>query len=111
MPVEKPAAGTPGAEGGGERPLQRVRRHAGATPEVVLSTHMDTVPPYVPLREDDEYLYGRGTCDAKGILAAMIAAAERLRAEGVKVAMLFVVGRSAIPPGRRWRTSPGERAF
>ena len=39
-------------------------------PAVVLSTHIDTVPPFVPASEDDEYIYGRGSCDAKGILAA-----------------------------------------
>ena len=51
----------------------------GVTPDVVLSTHMDTVPPFLgPCREDAENLYGRGTCDAKGIIAAQIAAAEKL---------------------------------
>ena len=73
----------------------------GVTAEVVLSTHMDTVPPYVPLREDDEYLYGRGSCDAKGIIAAMVAAAERLRDEGVKVAMLFLVGEERDSAGAK----------
>lgn len=53
------------------------------TPRVVLCTHIDTVPPFVPFREDDEFLYGRGACDTKGILAAMLAAAERLLEEGV----------------------------
>ena len=66
---------------------------AGVTPEVVFSTHMDTVPPFLgPCREDDEFLYGRGTCDAKGIIAAQIAAADRLRDAGVRVGLLFVVG-------------------
>lgn len=64
----------------------------GVTPDVVLSTHMDTVPPYFGWREDDEFLYGRGSCDAKGIIAAQIAAADRLREAGVKVGLLFVVG-------------------
>ncbi len=64
----------------------------GAKPEVVFSTHFDTVPPYMPLREDAEYLHGRGTCDAKGILATQVAAADRLRAEGIDVGMLYVVG-------------------
>ena len=73
----------------------------GVTADVVLSTHMDTVPPYVPLREDDDYLYGRGTCDAKGIIAAMIAAAERLRDEGVRVGLLFVVGEERDSAGAR----------
>jgi acetylornithine deacetylase len=100
MPVEKPAVGTPGAEGGGER--FNVYAHAAdVTPEVVLSTHMDTVPPYVALREDDEFLYGRGTCDAKGIIAGMIAAAERLRDSGLKVGLLFVVGEERDSAGAK----------
>jgi acetylornithine deacetylase len=54
---------------------------------------MDTVPPFFPSREDDEFLWGRGACDAKGIIAAMIAAAERLLAEGARdFGLLFVVG-------------------
>jgi acetylornithine deacetylase len=62
-------------------------------PEVVFSTHLDCVPPYVPLREDDEWLHGRGTCDAKGIAAAMVAAGERLaRAGERRIGLLFVVG-------------------
>ena len=64
----------------------------GERPEVVFSTHMDTVPPYFGSREDDEAIYGRGACDAKGIIAAQIAAVERLRGGGVKAGMLFVVG-------------------
>jgi len=100
MSVEKPAAGTPGAEGGGER-FNVYAQIAGVAPDVVLSTHFDTVPPYVALREDDEYLYGRGTCDAKGILAAQVAAAERLREAGVKVGMLFVVGEERDSAGAK----------
>ncbi|MGO4514824.1 M20/M25/M40 family metallo-hydrolase [Terriglobus sp. 2YAB30_2] len=65
---------------------------AGVTPEIVFSTHMDTVPPFFPSSEDEENVYGRGACDAKGIIACQIAAAEILRAEGVKVGLLFVVG-------------------
>jgi acetylornithine deacetylase len=62
------------------------------SPRVVLSTHMDTVPPFIPSREDDENIYGRGACDAKGIIAAQIEAAERLRAQGVsEVGLLFTV--------------------
>ena len=53
------------------------------TPRVWLSTHMDTVPPFIPPTEDDEKIYGRGSCDAKGIIAAQITAAEQLRKEGV----------------------------
>lgn len=62
-------------------------------PEVVFSTHLDCVPPYVPLREDETHLHGRGTCDAKGLAAAMVAAAERLAARGERrIGLLFVVG-------------------
>jgi acetylornithine deacetylase len=62
-------------------------------PQVVLTTHLDTVPPFLPLRDEGDYLYGRGTCDAKGIFAAQWVAAERLRQAGVKgIALLGVVG-------------------
>ena len=60
---------------------------------VTLSTHMDTVPPFVPWREDDEYIYGRGSCDTKGIIAAMLCAAENLLEAGERdFGLLFVVG-------------------
>ena len=62
----------------------------GAAPEVVLSTHVDTVPPYVPVREDATHLYGRGVCDAKGILACEVAALARLLAAGERRAGLLV---------------------
>lgn len=61
-------------------------------PAVVLSTHMDTVPPFIPSSEDASRVYGRGACDAKGIIAAQIAAAERLRAQDIHVGLLFLVG-------------------
>jgi acetylornithine deacetylase len=62
-------------------------------PLVTLSTHMDTVPPFFPSREDEETIWGRGACDAKGIIAAMIAAVEKLLNAGKKnFALLFVVG-------------------
>jgi acetylornithine deacetylase len=61
-------------------------------PVVVLSTHMDTVPPFIPSSEDANRIYGRGSCDAKGIIAAQIAAAERLRQHEIYVGMLFVAG-------------------
>lgn len=63
-----------------------------AQPRVVFSTHMDTVPPFIPSSEDETRIHGRGSCDAKGIIAAQIAAAERLRQEGNYVGLLFVVG-------------------
>jgi acetylornithine deacetylase len=61
-------------------------------PAVVFSTHMDTVPPFIPSSEDAGRIYGRGSCDAKGIIAAQIAAAERLHQLGIHVGLLFVVG-------------------
>ncbi len=63
-----------------------------AEPQVVFSTHMDTVPPFIPSSEDATRIYGRGSCDAKGIIAAQIAAAERLKQQGIYVGLLFVVG-------------------
>lgn len=63
------------------------------TPRVVLTTHLDTVPPFIDLTEDETHLFGRGTCDAKGIFAAMWVAANQLRSEGRDdVALLGVVG-------------------
>jgi len=62
-------------------------------PQVTLSTHLDEVPPFFPSREDEEFIYGRGACDAKGIIASMIAAAEKLLENGQgNFALLFVVG-------------------
>src|SRR5678815_2933414 len=63
-----------------------------APPRIVFSTHIDTVPPFIESSEDEEFIYGRGSCDAKGIIAAQIFAAERLRAEGMNdIGMLFTV--------------------
>src|SRR5258708_8432551 len=71
-------------------------------PEVVLSTHTDTVPPYVEFREDDEFIYGRGACDAKGRIAAMVKAGEALIEANVgDFGLLFVVGEEAGSPGAR----------
>jgi acetylornithine deacetylase len=62
-------------------------------PITVLSTHMDTVPPFIPASEDETHIWGRGACDVKGIIAAMITAAERLLLEGKRnFGLLFVVG-------------------
>src|ERR1017187_6599657 len=67
--------------------------HSGhPRPELVFSTHMDTVPPFIPSSETPERIYGRGSCDAKGIIVAQIAAAEKLQAEGIHVGLLFLVG-------------------
>src|SRR5258706_635803 len=71
-------------------------------PVVTLSTHMDTVPPFFPLSEDDEFFWGRGACDAKGIMAAMICAAENLLTEGISgLGLLLVVGEERNSAGAR----------
>ncbi|HEY5220142.1 MAG TPA: M20/M25/M40 family metallo-hydrolase [Gemmatimonadaceae bacterium] len=72
---------------------------AGDAPFITLSTHLDTVPPFIPPRLDGDILWGRGACDAKGIAAAMICAADVLRAAGVAVALLFVVGEEVTHDG------------
>jgi acetylornithine deacetylase len=64
----------------------------GEIPRIVFSTHMDTVPPFIASSEDGEYIYGRGSCDAKGIIAAQLFAAEQLRKQGMNnIGMLFTV--------------------
>jgi acetylornithine deacetylase len=69
---------------------------------VVFSTHTDVVPPHLPAREDKDFIYGRGACDAKGIIAAQIKAAEKLHAEGAKnFGLLFVVGEESGSDGAR----------
>ena len=68
-------------------------------PRVTLSTHLDTVPPFIPPRLDGDALRGRGSCDAKGIAAAMICAAERLRDRDLPVGLLFVVGEETAHDG------------
>jgi acetylornithine deacetylase len=71
-------------------------------PAVVFSTHIDTVPPELPVAEDQEYLYGRGTTDAKGIVAVQLAAAERLAAKGERrIGLLFLVGEEYGADGAR----------
>ncbi len=63
------------------------------TPEVVFSTHVDTVPPHIRSSEDDEFIYGRGACDTHGLCAAMLKALEALLEEGVRdVGLLLVIG-------------------
>jgi acetylornithine deacetylase len=77
---------------------------AGATgrPSIVFSTHLDCVPPFFPSRIEGDRLYGRGSCDAKGILAAQVAAADRLRRSGeTRVGLLFVVGEERGSDGAR----------
>jgi acetylornithine deacetylase len=75
---------------------------AGGRPRVVLNSHIDTVPPWFGSRDDGDFIYGRGACDTKGILAAMIAAGEKLRAEHVNdFAFLFVVGEETDSVGAK----------
>jgi acetylornithine deacetylase len=75
---------------------------ACGTPEVVLSTHLDTVPPFFPARQDADFIYGRGSCDAKGIIACQVVSAERLLAEGVRdFGLLFLVGEETLSDGAR----------
>ena len=79
-------------------PVEGARANVIATwpghdhPEIFFSTHMDTVPPFITSSEDDERIYGRGACDAKGIIAAQIITAEMLHRAGVFVGLLFLVG-------------------
>lgn len=69
-------------------------------PRILLTTHMDTVPPYFEFRQDEEFLFGRGVSDAKGLIAAMICAAEGLLQEGISdVGLLFVVGEETESDG------------
>jgi len=70
-------------------------------PDVTFSTHLDTVPPFLPPVLDGDRLSGRGACDAKGIAASMLFAAEYLRTHGVAVALLFVVGEETTHDGAR----------
>jgi len=84
--------------GHAERPEVEPHRHNvlaywGDRPAVTLSTHMDTVPPFIASREDGEFIWGRGACDTKGIIAAMLKAAEGLLEAGARgFGLLFVVG-------------------
>ncbi|MEO7674054.1 MAG: M20/M25/M40 family metallo-hydrolase [Pyrinomonadaceae bacterium] len=72
------------------------------TPRVWLSTHMDTVPPFIAPTEDDAKIYGRGSCDAKGIIAAQIMAAEELRSEGVEdIGLLYTVEEERASTGAK----------
>lgn len=72
------------------------------SPRVWLSTHMDTVPPFIAPTDDDERIYGRGSCDAKGIIAAQITAAEKLRNEGIEdIGLLYTVEEERASTGAK----------
>jgi acetylornithine deacetylase len=98
-------------------PVEGARANVYATlpeqahPAVVFSTHMDTVPPFIPSSEDAICIYGRGSCDAKGIIAAQVAAAEKLRAEGIYAGLLFLVGEERDSLGAKVANeqAPGSR--
>ena len=75
---------------------------AGGRPRVLINSHIDTVPPWFGSKEDGEFLYGRGACDTKGVISAMIAAGERLRARNIRdFAFLFVVGEETDSVGAK----------
>jgi len=80
-------------------------------PTIVFCTHMDTVPPFIASSEDGENVYGRGSCDAKGIAAAQIVAAERLRDQGIPVGLLLTVGeeRDSIGAKTANQHAPGSK--
>jgi acetylornithine deacetylase len=93
---------------GASRPNVYARR---GDPDVVLSSHIDTVPPFFEFSEDDENIFGRGACDAKGIIAAMIKAGEKLIESGIEdFGLLFVVGEEAGSPGARIANSISNRS-
>jgi acetylornithine deacetylase len=92
----------------GDRPNVYARR---GEPDVVLSTHIDTVPPYVEFREDNEFIYGRGACDAKGLVGAMVKAGQSLIESGVTdFGLLFLVGEEAGSQGARAANTIPNRA-
>ena len=99
--VEKTAVPQPAESAGGGARWNVYAGVEGQTPDVVFSTHMDTVPPYIPFSEDADFMYGRGVSDAKGIIAAQVAAAEALRKEGVRVGLLFVSGEERDSAGAK----------
>ena len=71
-------------------------------PRVFLSTHMDTVPPFIAATETDEKIYGRGACDAKGIIAAQIFAAEELRRQGITdIGLLYTIDEEQSSTGAK----------
>ena len=76
--------------------------YLNSTPRVFLSTHIDTVPPFIAATEDDEKIYGRGACDAKGIIASQIVAVEELREQGITdIGLLYTVEEETSSAGAR----------
>jgi acetylornithine deacetylase len=99
--VEKQAVEQPGINGSSGERFNLYAIMPGTKPLITLSTHFDTVPPYFGSSEDDTYVYGRGSCDAKGILASQVAAAEKLHHGGVAVGLLYVVGEERDSAGAK----------
>ena len=97
-----------------EQPVDAGRTNVIAAvgePKVVFSTHFDCVPPFFPSRIEGDLLYGRGACDAKGILVAQLAAAERLRASGeTRVGLVFVAGEERGSDGAKAANRIGSKA-
>jgi acetylornithine deacetylase len=82
-----------------------------ARPTITFCTHMDTVPGHIPASEDSAFIYGRGACDAKGIIAALITAASGLNREGIKeFGLLFVVGEETDSLGAKMANSLGIKS-
>jgi len=99
--VEKTAVAQPAESGSAERRWNVYAGPRQGSPDLVFSTHMDTVPPYIPFSEDAEWMYGRGVSDAKGIIAAQVAAAEVLRTAGFRIGLLFVSGEERDSAGAK----------
>jgi len=96
------SASPPAATGASELRQYNVIAYLNDTPRVWLSTHMDTVPPFIAPTEDDVNIYGRGACDAKGIIAAQITAAEMLRKAGIDdIGLLFTVEEERASTGAK----------
>lgn len=100
QPVEQPDVAKTAGGGSGQR-FNLYATMPGTDPKITLSTHFDTVPPYFASSEDDTWVHGRGSCDAKGILASQVAAAEKLYNGGVPVGLLYVVGEERDSAGAK----------
>ncbi len=99
--VEKTPVPQPAESGNQDARWNVYAGPSSGSPDLVFSTHIDTVPPYIPFTEDEEFMYGRGVSDAKGIVAAQVAAAEKLRALGYRVGLLFVAGEERDSAGAK----------
>lgn len=106
--VERQPVEQPGVNGATGERFNLYAKMPGTQPKITLSTHFDTVPPYFPSSEDDTYVYGRGSCDAKGILASQVAGAEKLHKGGVPVGLLYVVGEERDSAGAKVANRDGK---